>query len=137
MPVRPVVSYVSAPTCLLAIFLNCWFKSFVDFVSLYSLKNSVTLVDKIQNVNPLPSSIDHPSYRLMSLVLTPTSLKLPRFRSWVNFSLIQALIMKSSLSSSIYSASACPSIFANTTTSSRGFLMKSAYPLTPSWFSLS
>ena len=33
MRVRPVVSYVSAPTYLLAKFLDRWFKSVVDFVS--------------------------------------------------------------------------------------------------------
>ena len=44
MPLRPVVSYVYAPTYLLAKFLDRWFKSFADFTSPFSIKNSVDLV---------------------------------------------------------------------------------------------
>ena len=54
--VRPVVSYELAPTYLPAKFLDRWFKSVVDFVSPYFLKNSITLVEKIKNVNPPPNS---------------------------------------------------------------------------------
>mgnify|MGYP000966245262 CR=1 FL=1 len=56
IPLRPVVSYVSAPTYLLAKFLDRWFKSTTDFTPLYSVKNSVTLVDKIKHVDPPPGS---------------------------------------------------------------------------------
>ena len=57
MPVRPIVSYVLAPTYLLAKFLDRWVKSVVDFVSPYSIKNSVTLVDCVKNIDPPPNSM--------------------------------------------------------------------------------
>ena len=55
MPVKPVVSYVSAPNYLLAKFLDRWFKSVVDFMPPYSSKNLMTLVDNIKLVNPPPN----------------------------------------------------------------------------------
>ena len=58
MPVRPIDSYVSAPTYILAKILNRWFRSVVDFLSPYSVKNLVTLVDRVKYIYPpLDSSL--------------------------------------------------------------------------------
>jgi len=49
-PMRPVVSFISSPTYLLAKSLDSWFKSNVEFVSPYSIKNSAALVEKIKDI---------------------------------------------------------------------------------------
>ena len=54
---RPVVSFVSFPTYFLAKFLDRWFKSRVDFESPYSIKNSVSLADKLKDDILPPGSI--------------------------------------------------------------------------------
>jgi hypothetical protein len=49
-PMRPVVSFISSPTYLLAKLLDRWFKSNVQFDSPYSVKNSISLIDKIKDI---------------------------------------------------------------------------------------
>lgn len=51
IPIRPVVSYIGAPAYLLAKFLNNKIVSKISFKPLYSLKNSIHLVDRIKNIN--------------------------------------------------------------------------------------
>ena len=46
---RPVVSFVSSPTYALVKFLDRWFKSRVEFESPYSVKNSVSLADRLKD----------------------------------------------------------------------------------------
>ena len=50
---RQVVSFVSAPSYLLAKFLDNWFKQVTCFTSPLSIKNSVKVVsDRAQNAPP-------------------------------------------------------------------------------------
>ena len=50
---------MSAPLTSFAEFLNRWFKSDIEFASLFSVMNLVTLIEKMKNVNilPLPMSL--------------------------------------------------------------------------------
>ena len=56
IPIRPVVSFISAPTFKLGKFLDRVYKSLIDFRSEYSIRNSIELVNKIANVAPPPDS---------------------------------------------------------------------------------
>ena len=51
IPIRPVVSYIGAPTYDLAKHLNNLLKTKSSFKPQYSLKNSLDLIKKIENVN--------------------------------------------------------------------------------------
>ena len=48
IPMRPVVSYVTAPAYKLAKFLNEKLPKYLDFHPKYTVKNSLELVDKIK-----------------------------------------------------------------------------------------
>jgi len=52
VPIRPVVSFINAPTYNLCGFIDSWFKSFTKFQPRYSVKNTVDLVDRIKDFNP-------------------------------------------------------------------------------------
>ena len=51
-PLRPVVSFVSAPSYLLVKFLDNWFKQVTCFHSPLSIKNSVELVSDLTQTPP-------------------------------------------------------------------------------------
>ena len=55
---KPVVSFISAPTYRLAKFLNNWIKSVTTINSPFSIENSVDLANKIQSIDiPLGSQL--------------------------------------------------------------------------------
>lgn len=56
IPIRPVVSYIGAPTYDLAKYLNKILRSKASFNPQYSLKNSLQLIEKVQNINISPYS---------------------------------------------------------------------------------
>lgn len=51
-PMRPVISYISAPTYSLAKLLNDWVRSIVDITSRYAVKNSINLAKNLKEVVP-------------------------------------------------------------------------------------
>mgnify|MGYP000921756173 CR=1 FL=1 len=56
-PMRPVVSFVSAPSYKLAKYLDKWFKHLVDFRPPFSIKNSIELSQLLIQTSPPPGSI--------------------------------------------------------------------------------
>ena len=57
VPIRPVVSFIDAPTYNLCIFLDSWFTSFTNFRPKFSIKNTFELVDRIKDFPPPPGSL--------------------------------------------------------------------------------
>ena len=53
---RPIVSFVSAPTYHLCKHLNKWFHSYTPFCPKYTISNSCNLVDNIKNLAIPPNS---------------------------------------------------------------------------------
>lgn len=52
IPIRPVVSYTTAPTYRLCKFLNTYIRELLEFQPKYGVKNSIELIHKIQNFEP-------------------------------------------------------------------------------------
>ena len=57
-PIRPVVSYTNAPNYRISKFFNTYYKSLTNFQPKYSIKNSVDLAKKLNNLNiPIHSKL--------------------------------------------------------------------------------
>lgn len=56
IPIRPVVSYIGAPTYELAKYLNNLLRTKSSFKPQYSLKNSLDLIEKVKDINISPFS---------------------------------------------------------------------------------
>ena len=58
VPMRPVVSFIGAPSYKLAKFVDRWIKAMVDVTSAYSVPNSVSLCESIRDIpTPPPNSV--------------------------------------------------------------------------------
>ena len=82
-PMRPVVSFISAPSYKLAKYLDTWYKQLVDFRSPYSVKNSIELAETLTQTSPPP--VEVLSYLSMLLDCIPTFPSIPLRRTWKNF----------------------------------------------------
>ena len=65
-PIRPVVSYVNAPTQKVAKTLNNLFRSLTNFKPLYSVINSMDFISKVKNT-PIPHNATLASFDVTSL----------------------------------------------------------------------
>jgi hypothetical protein len=65
-PIRPVVFFINAPVYKLAKFLNRHLPDLIKFKSPFSIKNSLDLISKIQNI-PVPSNSKLISFDIKNL----------------------------------------------------------------------
>ena len=98
-PLRPVVSYISAPTYHLCKYLDSYFKSITSFRPEHSVINSYDLIEKIQDFN-FPSDSILVSFDVLSLyTCVPVRPTIQRVQELLNqSSLSPPLKLKRSLS---------------------------------------
>lgn len=75
IPIRPVVSYTNAPAYRLCRAFNFLFVENTNFISKFSIKNSLDLIDKVINVN-VPCKCKLVSFDVISLFTSIPILKL-------------------------------------------------------------
>ena len=96
-PMRPVVSFISSPTYLLAKFLDRWFKAYIGFESPHSVLNSASLADVLKDVS-LPPGTTLCSFDVVGLF---PNRKLLLCSAWVSYLLMLIFLTTNFKNSSI------------------------------------